>query len=60
VQSDSEIVLLPLLVAICGAAALMQTVLTKRRTTATHFCVLFGIAELSNINWYKSSQDTAQ
>src|SRR5262249_29765707 len=28
----------------------MQAVLTKRRTTAIHFCVLFGIAEVSNTN----------
>jgi hypothetical protein len=44
VQSASEIVLLPSMVAVCRAAAVRQAVLTKRRTRAIHFCVLFGIS----------------
>ena len=43
VQSASEIILLPSLVATCGAAAVMQAWQINRRTMVIHFCVLFGM-----------------
>jgi hypothetical protein len=46
VQSASEIVLYPSIVAVCRAAA-TQAVPTNRRKTVTHFCVLFDIADVS-------------
>src|SRR5438552_3863348 len=50
VHSASEIVLLAAIFGSCRAAAATQAVPTKRRSTATRFCVLFGIAEVSNTN----------
>src|ERR1051326_5679558 len=49
-QFASEIISLPSLVASCLAAALIHGVVTNRRTMVIHFCVLFGIAEVSNTN----------
>jgi hypothetical protein len=50
VQSASEIVLAPSLFVNCGAAAVMQAVLTNTRTIATNLWLLFRIAEISNTN----------
>jgi hypothetical protein len=50
VQAVSGSVLLSSIVRSCRQAALIQVVLTKRRTMTTHPRVMFGIAEASNIN----------